>query len=418
MNYKTYNDYGYDVNILSTNKFKSTKIKVTFASDLRKQTVTNRAVLAYVMRTATTKYPTRAKLTEQLEGLYSTYFSAYTEKRGLTHFITFEIQVVNNEFALFNENLQKEVFELLHEIVYHPLFTEQTLQEELRLLEEYHLNTYNNKLRYTIKKTLEEVYKDDPYQISAIGLQEDLKSITLHELKETYQDMIDNDLLTITVVSSIDAFEILNNVYSNFKERHTTHQFTLVDTKRIHNISNQSKELVQDVKQSKLVIAYDTNCFYLTDDYYKMAVFNSLLGGSSESLLFNRVREELSLCYFIGSVYDQYKGSMVIYAGIDHFQKEVAIQEIDSIISKIQNGQIKDSDLELTKTTVINSYLESFDSLSSLTTRAHDINLFHRPFDNQKVIDEIKAVTIEDLQQVSQKLVKQITVELRGEHNE
>lgn len=413
---KIQNDF--PISILKTDKFKSTKIKITFASHIDKDTVTKRALLAYMMRITTQKYNTRQKLNEQLESMYQTYLSSHVDKRGLTHFVAFDMQFIDNEYVLYNENLFDEALSLLEEVIYHPNLTEQSLKEELRLMKEYHMNQYSNKMRYALKESLKIVHKDDPYMISAMGNEEDLESITLNDVKQAYQDMLDNDYMTVSIVTSLDSDYVTNLIHKHLHHKNQKFDYTLIDKNRVHKISNVDKEVVKDIKQSKLVVYFDLEVFYKTKDYYKAAVFNSLLGGGSESLLFNKIREELSLCYFIGSVYDQYKGSLVVYAGTDHKNKELLLESVEKEIQKIIDLEIPLETLEITKTAIINSYNESYDSLSSLTNRIHEISLFDRTFSQTKVIEEVRKITLEDMKEIALKLTKQLTYELRGDDDE
>jgi predicted Zn-dependent peptidase len=418
MNYKKIELPNYNLNLLQTSKFKSTRIKITFATHLNKDTVTKRALLPYMMRAITKNYPTRDLLNQKLEEMYAGNVTASVDKRGLTHIITFDLQLINNNYTLDNEDLLKEGLLFLKEVLYNPLFTEQTLKDEIRLMEEYHMGIYANKMRYALKEAMHIAYEGELYDIGALGTKEDLEGITLEDVEQTYQSMITNDLVNISVVSDMDEDLIKKDILSTFTFRRNDLDLVLVDQSRKDIKTITTKVDIQDVTQSKVVITYQLPVYYLTDDYYKAVVLNSLIGGSSESLLFNRIREELSLVYFIGSLYDNYKGSFVIYSGINKEDQEQVLKEVDNIISMVINEEVSEELLQTTKTTLISSLIESYDSIGSLTSRINDISLFDRPFNIENIINSVSSVSIKDLSFIAKKLQKQVIYTVRGEDNE
>lgn len=418
MEYKKIELPNYNLNLLKTSKFKSTRIKLTFANHLKEDTVTKRAILPYMMRAITKNYPTRQLVNQKLEEMYSANLTASVDKRGLTHIITFDLQIINNQYTLNQEDLLKEGLLFLKEVLYNPLFTEQTLKDEVRLMEEYHIGIYSNKMRYALKEAMAITYKDDIYKIGALGTKEALDTITLQDIHDTYNSMITNDLVNISVVSDMDEALIIKDIESSFPFKKNQLNLTLVDHNKSLTKDIQTSVDIQDVNQAKLVITYQLPIYYLTDDYYKAVVFNSLIGGSSESLLFNRIREELSLVYFVGSLYDNYKGTFVIYCGINKEEQANVLKEIDSIINQVMNESITSEILEVTKTTLISSLIESYDSIGSLTQRINDLSLFNRSFNKDLIISKVRNITKADLKDVACKLEKQVIYTLRGELDE
>ncbi len=418
MEYKKIELPNYNLNLLKTSKFKSTRIKITFASHLHKDTVTKRAIIPYMMRAITKKYPTRQLVNQKLQEMYAANLTASVDKRGLTHIVTFDLQIINNRYTLHNENLLEEGLLFLKEVLYNPYFTEQTLKEEKRLMEEYHMGIYSNKMRYALKQSMSIAYENELYKTGALGTKEDLEGITLKDIEKTYQDMIQNDLVNVSVTSDMDEEQIKKEILDTFDFNKNNLNLVLVDQSRkeIEEVTQRTEIL--DVNQAKLVVTYQLPVYYLTEDYYKAVVFNSLIGGSTESLLFNRIREELSLVYFIGSLYDNYKGTFVIYCGINKEEQEKVTDEIDRIIDSVINEEVKEETLSLIKTSLISSLIESYDSIGSLTLRINDLSLFNRSFNKDIIIDKVNKVTISDLKEIAKKLQKQVVYTLRGEDNE
>ena len=71
-----------------------------------------------------------------------------------------------------------------------------------------------------------------------------------------------------------------------------------------------------DVTQGKLIIGLDINLKEEKEKYYAL-MYNSILGGTANSKLFQNVREKESLAYVASSSYLRYKSNIFINCGIE-----------------------------------------------------------------------------------------------------
>ena len=71
-------------------------------------------------------------------------------------------------------------------------------------------------------------------------------------------------------------------------------------------------------------------------------VYNAILGGSVPSKLFQIVREKMSLCYTIRSMFIKHKSVMFITAGVEMNKKEEALNGI-----KAQEEELKGKEIDL-----------------------------------------------------------------------
>jgi predicted Zn-dependent peptidase len=262
------------------------------------------------------------------------------------------------------------------------------------------------------------MFKDELYQYSALGIESDLKDLTLDSIINEYNDMIKNDKITISVVGDFDPDNITTilNKHFTFDDRST--DLELFEQNPSNDISPQEIILKQDVTQAKLAMGYRFDVRYLDTDYYPAIVLNNLLGGTSDAILHQRIREELGLVYFVSSSYDFYKGVLFIFAGINETEYNKTTQEIESIIESIKNGKIEDKYIDIAKKSIINGIIESHDSNYNSVIRLERKDLFNNDIPIEPSIKNINAVTLEDIKKVAQKITLDTTVLLRGEDNE
>jgi predicted Zn-dependent peptidase len=93
-----------------------------------------------------------------------------------------------------------------------------------------------------------------------------------------------------------------------------------------------------------------------------MQLMNTILGAGMTSKLFMTVREQMSLCYSIGSGYYGTKGLLTVSAGIDFDKEELVSQEVLHQLELCCQGQITEGELDAAKEAVLSSLRATHDS--------------------------------------------------------
>jgi len=415
---KMFKQDNFNINVFSTKKFKSTRIHVSFCNDLDKETVTKRALIPYLLRAINQTFKTRSEVSSYLENMYAAQFSVGNNKVGLTHFINFDMSIINDKYTINNEDLFEDSIKFLSDVLLKPLFKQEIMDEEVRLLKEYYLSIHSNKMRLTIKKMQEVMFKDEAYKLSAFGCEEDIDDLTLDDIIEAYQDMINNDLITVSIVGDLDIDDTFNIINKHFTFSDRTKEVKLLEYNPKETIKLKEEIIKADVEQAKLAVGYRFETRFMDDDYYSALVLNSLLGGSSDSLLHKRIREELGLVYFISSSYDFYKGALFVFSGINAKEYDNTLQEITTILKEIQKGNISSTTIEIAKKMIINQMIESHDSNYNAVIRMERKDLFNRDTSLDESIQAIKMVSLKDIMEVSMKIKLDTKVLLKGDKDE
>ena len=104
-----------------------------------------------------------------------------------------------------------------------------------------------------------------------------------------------------------------------------------------------------------------------TDDTYTLILLSNILGGGASSRLFQKVREELGVCYSIYSYVSALKntGVVSIYAGLNPQYAEVAIDAIKAEVDKFGTLGIDNEKLIKAKEQLKGSYILGLESTSS-----------------------------------------------------
>ena len=419
MEVRQFDDLGYTLTTIKTDKFKTNLISVSFQSEINRDTVTKRSLLPYVLRGATEKYPSKKALNTYLESLYGASLSTTVEKRGKTHNIKFYLSLANEKFLGHQEPLLEEGVALLKEVILKPLlvdgaFKEQVVDIEKRLLKEYIESIYDDKVSYSLQKLVENMCQGETFSINSIGYADDLAEINGKNLMKTYEEMLNNNQVSVAVVGDIDpqhVYEIFSKQF-NFAHRSVNQEVIDHEDKVIQEVK-VIKE-VQDISQGKLNIGYRTHTRIDDDDYLPLLVFNGIFGGYAHSKLFMNVREKESLCYYCASRLDNYKGVMYVYSGIESQNYDKALKIIDEQLKDMVSGNFSEKEIDLAKKSLINSKLESMDQASGMMAHEALNKLLKHPLSVEEWVATVNAVTAEQVVAVAKKIKEDTVFFLTG----
>ena len=349
---------GIKAHFIKTDLFKTNLIAVFITEKLSKETVTMNTLIPAVLRRGTEKMPTQEEINKALENLYGAEFNCGVDKTGDNHVLKFYIESLNNNYIITDENILKQSIENILDIILNPIlengcFKHEYIEEEKENIKQLIESKIDSKDKYAIERCTEELYKNMPYGLYKYGNVEDIQNINAEKLYNQYKQLINTAKIDIFISGDFnqnEVEEILNeNKYiANLPEREpefiindeTTEQKELVKEKEV-------KEKL-DVGQGKLVLALDV-LENSKNSRYAVSIYNTLLGGSPNSKMFQNVREKEGLAYSIGSMYLRPKNNIFIKAGIEIENYEKALKLTKQQINDMKKGDFSDEDLEKAK---------------------------------------------------------------------
>lgn len=351
---------GIKLHTIKTEKFKTNLIAVMLTTKLDKNNVTKNALIPAVLRRGTENLKTLEEINKKLEDMYGASFDCGLDKTGDNQVLKFYIESVNDEFLPHNdEDMLEKSIENIFELVFNPylennFFKKEYVEQEKQNLKQIIEGKIDNKARYALDKCIEEMYKNEPFGLYKYGYVEDLNDINEKSLYEYYIELINSCKIDIFVSGILDDTieEIIrdNKNISKLKERNP--EFIMPEMKaKISEKENDIQESM-DVNQGKLVIGLDLD---INDEdlRYDTIIYNSILGGSANSKLFQNVREKASLAYTASSSYFRLKNNIFINCGIEIGNYEKALDIIKQQIEDMKKGDFTDEEVENAKQGII-----------------------------------------------------------------
>ncbi|WP_163103303.1 EF-P 5-aminopentanol modification-associated protein YfmF [Peribacillus alkalitolerans] len=399
---------GLKLHIVTTDKYKTNTLVWKMKAPLEKDTVTLRGLLPHVLQSNTKNYPTNTKLRTYLDDLYGASLYVDLAKKGEFHIMSFTIEIANEKFLSDQTSLLEKAFQILTEVLLQPnvtnnAFDSTTVDKEKRTLKQRIQSLYDDKMKYSSVRLIEEMCKGEPYELEANGIKDDVDSITPQSLYQYYEQALKTDEIDLYIIGDVKEQEVtaLADRYIKLSER--------PGGEKAHHERKQIKDVKeikenQDVKQGKLNIGYRTNIYYGDDKYYPLQVFNGIFGGFSHSKLFINVREKASLAYYAASRLESHKGLLLVMSGIDNNNYDQAVSIIHEQMDAMKKGDFSEDELAQTKAVIKNQLLETIDVARGLVEVLYHNVIIGKDISLKDWMEKTDKVTHEEIVDVAQSI--------------
>lgn len=420
MNYEQIDMGSYNLHIIKTKKFKTITMEVNFRREVKKEEITIRNLLKSVLLSTNQNFKSERELIKETENLYDLKLISSNTRIGNYTNLSFKVRFLNEKYT--EKSMNEYSIAFLMDILFKPDITDnqfniEEVKKSKNKLEKSIKKLSDGKLKYTLIKLLETT-KDKPYSYSTFGNIDDLENITPSSLYQYYKSMLQDDYVDIFVVGDVDTTEIKNilkkyfkaNTFKKVKKNILVEE--LIPRKRIKKVVEQDQ-----TNQSQLTVLCSLNNLTEFERKYTILVYNEILGGSSNSLLFDTVREKNSYAYYVNSNQKAYDNILMIYSGIEPKNSENVLKLMKKTLQNISKGNFDNNILESAKETIISSIKASTDSPAGIiNTYYARVLVDSETFD--KRIENIQKITKDDIINLSKKVSMHTVYLLEGKVEE
>lgn len=404
MNEKTF------VHLYQNHQFKSNVIACFLLTDLNREDVTKNALIPAVLRRGTEHLTTMKDISIKMNDMYGAVFDASIDKIGDQQSIQLYISTIDNQYALEGEDILSEALMFMYEVLYHPklsdgVFDEKYVEGEKDTLRELIKAKINNKASYAVSRCLEEMLGEEPYALYKYGYEEDLEKITAENLYEHYQKLLSEGELHFYISGNFEKEKIESFFLERFARGELPHE-EKIRTQKAKIEATEVKEVVEkmDVVQGKLVLGYNVSLPIGKESFYKMLVYNAILGSSSNSKLFQNVREKASLAYTIRSSYLKHKGILLISAGIEADKYEKAVELTLKQVEDMKQGNFTEEDVKDAKVFLENLFTSCLDDQTTMIELSMGQFVLGVNDTIEEMVANIEQVSKEDVVEVANQL--------------
>lgn len=411
---------GLTLHRIQTDKYKTTTVVMQFKAKLTKDTVTERALLPYVLQSGTAQYGSSKAVRTELEKLYGATLGVDLAKKGDFHIMTFRMDFANEKFLSEDDPLFKKALTLLADVVMNPKtgnsgFDSSIVEKEKRTMKQRIESIYDDKMRYSNMRLTQEMFPDEPFGLHVFGESEQVDQITSQSLYDYYKKVCSEDEVDLYFVGNLEGIEVESIVKELFPFEERNSRETETTVKASLDVEEKEVQESQEIKQGKLHMGFRSGVGYADDEYYALQVFNGMFGGFSHSKLFRNVREKESLAYYAASRYESHKGLIIVMSGIEFKNYSKTVEIIKEQLTAMRNGDFNGEEMKQTKTMIRNQLLETVDDAKGMVELLYHGVVSRKLRSIEEWLDGVEAVTNEDILAVADKVKLDTVYFLKGE---
>ncbi len=336
----------------------------------------------------TTKRPKAIDISKELDGIGSQYnaftsqeYTGYYAKSSAKHF--------------------KKIFDVVSDIYLNSTFPETEMEKEKGVIIE-EINMYEDMpTRHVQDLMMLLLYGDQPAGWNIAGEKENIVKMKRDDFVKYKKDHYLPEATTLVVAGHVTEKEIMKEVDKIFGH--------------IENGKKAKKSKVkEDQKSPAVLIKYkktDQTHFVLgmrTYDLFNknnavLSVLSGVLGAGMSSRLFEKLREEMGVGYYVRAYNDTYTdhGFFQISAGVDNKRIDEVLRAVLDECNKLKNVLVGDEELEKVKECLIGNMKLSLESSDDIANFFGGQELLKREMksaeDKAKEIRKVTSKQIKDL---------------------
>lgn len=335
-----------------------------------------------------TKNRTSKQLVAEIENLGGV-INAFTGRECTCYYV-----------RLLDEHLNIGI-DILSDMILNSKFDEKDIEREKSVITE-ELKMYEDSpedLTYDI--LLEKVYDNKGIGKNILGSKESIKSMNRDAILDYFEKFYVPENAVLSICGNFDFEETVKLIEDKFENWH--------GEKPDYNLQNEifnpciiKKD--RDYEQTNLAICFECeNIGSSSNDVYAIDIINNVLGGSSTSRLFQRIREDEGLVYSIYSEQEFYreKGELGIYASMSTENLEDVYRLVkEEIISLNENG-ITEEELNNSKEQLKGEFMLGMESTESRMNAIGKYMLITGKVETlEDVIEGLNSITMDDINRV------------------
>ena len=255
---------------------------------------------------------------------------------------------------------------------------------------------------YEVNET--SLFEGTSLQYQILGEKETVSNLKKEDIVAYMQNNYCADKMVVGISGNFDEEEMLLKVkeyFSDMPEKSKSDGYFEVPFKKDIVLKTMQTE------QTHLMMCFN-GVGIQHEDLYALQVCMFILGTGTSSMLYQRIREDLGLCYSIDSWLGRYRGGgyIAISVSLSPASEERAIGEIADIVGTFSKN-ITQRQVDIAKEKLISSLIMSREQpQSKFSSMGYNQLMLNKFIDDDFIINSIKAITLDDVITVSEKYLR------------
>lgn len=249
---------------------------------------------------------------------------------------------------------------------------------------------------------MELLYGEQPAGWDVAGTEETVRAATRAGMLSYRKKHYVSGATAVIVAGNVDEQDAAEQVRRAFEtmQSGTKHGKTGVEERQ-----EKPETAVQFKKTDQVHLAFGIRTFDLYhEDATNMRVLSAVLGGGMSSRLFQKMRDELGICYYIGAAHEAFSdhGFLEITAGVPSARLKEALRAILSEVRLLRANGIEADELVRVKEYLIGNLYLGLESSDSLAEFYGYQEIMRKPILRpDEVVEKIRVVSAADISRLA-----------------
>lgn len=342
----------------------------------------------------TVKRPKAIDISKELDAIGSQYnaftaqeYTGYYAKSDAKHF--------------------KKIFDVVSDIYLNSTFPEVEMQKEKGVIIE-EINMYEDlPPRHVQDMIMELLYGDQPAGWNIAGEKKNILEMKRENFVNYHKEHYVTGATTLVVAGKITEKQVMaevHKIFSKISKQKKTGKLKVVEKQNKPKVLLKFKE----TDQTHFVLGIRT-----FDLFYKknavLSVLGGVLGGGMSSRLFQKLREEMGVGYYVRAYNDAFTdhGFFQISAGVDNKRVEEVIEAVLEECRKLITEKVGEEELEKVKECLIGNMKLSLESSDDIANFFGGQELLRKKITSaEKKAEEVRKVTAIQIQDLAKEIFK------------
>ena len=342
----------------------------------------------------TTKRPKAIDISKELDAIGSQYnaftaqeYTGYYAKSDAKHF--------------------KQIFDVVSDIYLNSTFPEAEMQKEKGVIIE-EINMYEDlPPRHVQDMLMELLYGNQPAGWNIAGEKKNILEMKRENFVQYHNEHYVPNATTLVVAGKITEKQVLaevKKVFGKVSKRRKTQKVKVKEEQKSPKVLLKFKE----TDQTHFVLAVRTFDLFNKKNAV-LALLGGVLGGGMSSRLFQKLREEMGVGYYVHAYSDPFTdhGFFQISAGVDNKRVEEVIEAVLEECRKLIKEKVSKEELEKVKECLIGNMKLSLESSDDIANFYGGQELLRKKIDSaEKKAEEIRKITAGQVQNLAKEIFK------------
>jgi len=293
--------------------------------------------------------------------------------------------------------------DVLADLVLDPKLTEEDLTLEREVVLEEIAQVEDTPDDLVFETHSERMWRGHAYGRPILGTEESVSEMSADTLRALHGARYRGDNLVVAAAGNVDHAAFTEEVERLFGHRTGAERADPVDSPG--ESARGTDHLARETAQTHIVFGAPGPA-RAHEDRYPLILLSSALGGGMSSRLFQRVREEMGLCYSVFSYQSFYSmaGSLGVYVGTRPATADAAVDAISEELDRVAREGLPAAEVEQAKQQMKGQIMLSLESTGARLHRLASLALHREPFLGlDGLLKRIDAVSEDDIARVARR---------------